>query len=102
MSNLIEIIKKISLGAIDSSMPSDVLYGIVTKENPIEITIEQKMVLTKEFLILTKNVVDYTVSITDGNTEKEITIHNSLKLGEKAILIRKKGGQDYIVIDRTQ
>ena len=100
MSDLINILKKISQGAEEASAPCNILYGKVTNENPVEITIEQKLVLTKEFLFLTKNVVDYKTYITEGNVKKEVILHNALKLGETAILIQKRGGQDYIVIDK--
>ena len=32
---------------------------------------------------------------------KPITIHNSLKVGEEVILLKQKGGQKYLVIDRV-
>lgn len=99
--SLINIIKKISQGAEESSAPCNILYGKVTKVDPnIEITLEQKLVLTKEFLILTKNVIDYKTFITDGNNKKEIVIHNALKVNDTVILVQKRGGQDYIVVDK--
>ena len=33
--------------------------------------------------------------------KKAILVHNGLKLGEEVILIRQKGGQEYIVLDRV-
>lgn len=33
--------------------------------------------------------------------QKEIIIHNSLKIGEKVILIRQKGGQKFLILDRV-
>lgn len=50
-----------------------------------------------------------TTSTTDFDTKhkhdikgrKRITIHNGLTLGERVILLRKQGGQDYIVLDRV-
>ncbi len=49
-----------------------------------------------------------TASTTDFDTKhkhdikgrKRITIHNGLTVGERVILLRKSGGQDYIVLDR--
>ena len=32
---------------------------------------------------------------------KEITIHNALQIGEEVILIKQKGGQKYLVLDRV-
>lgn len=37
----------------------------------------------------------------DIKGRKRITIHNGLTLGERVILLRKGGGQDYIVLDRV-
>lgn len=37
----------------------------------------------------------------DIKGRKRITVHNGLTLGERVILLRKQGGQDYIVIDRV-
>jgi hypothetical protein len=37
----------------------------------------------------------------DIKGRKRIKIHNGLTLGERVILLRKGGGQDYIVLDRV-
>ncbi len=37
----------------------------------------------------------------DIKGRKKIIIHNGLTLGERVILLRKRGGQDYIVLDRV-
>ena len=46
-----EIIKKMAVGANDANAPTSVLFGTVTGINPLEITVEQKLKLTKEFLV---------------------------------------------------
>ena len=63
MGSLGEVIKKMAVGANDANAPTSVLFGTVTSVNPLEITVEQKLKLTKEFLVLTKNVKDYTVDV---------------------------------------
>ena len=69
-SSLGEVIKKMAVGANDANAPTSVLFGTVTSVEPLEITVEQKLKLTEEFLVLTKNVKDYTVNVTmDWNTE---------------------------------
>ena len=71
-SSLGEIIKKMAVGANDANAPTSVLFGTVTSVNPLEITVEQKLKLTKEFLVLTKNVKDYTVDVSvDWETESK-------------------------------
>ena len=37
----------------------------------------------------------------DIKGRKRIIVHNGLTLGERVILLRKSGGQDYIVLDRV-
>jgi hypothetical protein len=85
--------------------------------------VEQKLILTPAQLVLTRNVTDFKTKVTiDWNTEnksggsgesafeshnhsivgtKEITVHNSLAVGDKVVLLQKKGGQKYLVIDRV-
>lgn len=71
MADLIETVKKIVQGVLNESSPCNVLFGTVTSANPLEITVEQKLKLTKEFLILTKNVVNYTTTATvEWNTNQ--------------------------------
>ena len=55
---------------MEASNPAGILFGTVTSIGPLEINVEQKMTLSQEFFILTKNVVDYTFNVTmDWNTE---------------------------------
>lgn len=122
-SSLGEVIKKMAVGANDASAPTSVLFGTVTSAEPLEITVEQKLKLTKEFLVLTKNVKDYTVDISvNCNTEteqlkieqedidlthnhkitgrKQITIHNALKIGDDVILLQQQRANNFIVLDK--
>lgn len=70
-SSLVEVIKKMAVGANDANAPTSVLFGTVTSVEPLEITVDQKLKLTERFLMLTKNVKDYKVDVTmDWNTEK--------------------------------
>jgi len=71
-SSLSEIIKKMAVGANNANAPTSVLFGTVTSISPLEITVEQKLKLTKEFLVLTKNVTDYTVDVSvEWDTESK-------------------------------
>lgn len=66
-SALVEIIKHIANEQNSASRPVNVLFGVVMSEEPdISVMIDQKRTLTKEFLILTRNVTDHTVDMTMG------------------------------------
>lgn len=107
MHNLIQIIKKAAVEAVEASNPARVMYGTVLTDSPLKIKVDQKFILTKEFLILTKNVKDYeteaTVNWTADNItgRKKIIIHNALKVGDKVMLLQEQGGQKYIVLDKV-
>ena len=121
-NEMIRIIKKAAIDAIEARKPVNVCYGKVTSINPLKIIVEQKFTLEKDQLVLCRNVTDYKTNITmnwtserawnyDGDTillthshdikgKKQITVHNGLVVGDKVILIRQQGGQKYIVLDR--
>ena len=116
-------IKKASTEAVEAGKPADYCFGKVTSVSPLQISVEQKMTLGAAQLVLTRNVTDYTTTITvDWLTEnksggsgdsaftshnhsvlgtKQITIHNGLKVDDKVVLLKQKGGQKYLVLDRV-
>lgn len=102
MHNLLQIIKKAAVEAVEASNPAKVMYGTVTAASPLAIKIDQRFTVTEDFLILTKNVRDYKVKISvNGGMEQDYTVRNALKTGDKVILLREQGGQKYIVIDKV-
>lgn len=126
--DMLDVIKYISHGVMTSSQLVNIFRGTVTSVSPLEITINQKVVLSMPFLILTNAVKDHDVDImvswetvnnthkhengndgkpTDEHTHnhmvwgrKRITIYNGLTMGEEVLLLRLQGGQDYVVLDR--
>ena len=112
--DLYNSIKAAAMKAVDASQPCDFLYGKVTSISPLKILVEQKMTLGSAQLVLTRNVTDYSVNINvDWNTEdanehdhkvmgvKKITIHNALQIGDIVVLLKKKGGQKYLILDKV-
>lgn len=66
--SLNESIKMIALNAMGSVQLTDVTFGQVTKVNPLEITVDQKNVLTESYIVLTNMVKDHTVDMTVSMT----------------------------------
>ena len=100
-TDLLNAVKKAAIDAVESSQPSDFCFGKVTGTSPLKISVEQKMVLGAAQLVLTKNVTDYKVHFTVDSEKKEMTIHNDLQTGDEVILLKQKGGQKYLVLDRV-
>ncbi len=123
--DLLKIIKKAAVEAVEASNPTAILFGKVIKTSPLNIMVEQKMTLTQEFLVLTKNVSDYTVEMeVNANTDNTdldvviegqtvslkhkhklpssmpVTIKSGLKVNDNVILMRIQGGQKYLVLDK--
>lgn len=59
-----ESMKMIALNLMGSMQLADVTFGEVTKVNPLEITIDQKNILTGNYIVLTNMVKDHTVDVT--------------------------------------
>lgn len=78
MSEFADVIKMLAAGVQDSSRPVNVLFGIVqTPEPDISVLVEQKKLLTKEFLVLTRNVTDYNVDMTVDHMTEDTDTENS-------------------------
>lgn len=138
--DLLILIKKAAMEAINASQPSDFYFGKVISTSPLKISVEQKMTLGSAQLVLTRNVTDFKTKVTvnwetedaltnhthkvsgsdsrgdsfsatsDGVNlkhshqivgKKEVTIHNGLQTGDEVILLKQKGGQKYLVLDRV-
>lgn len=123
-----DLMKTISAGVVNSMQLPEVYIGTVSSVNPLEIRHNQQNVIPSKFLTLTNAVKDHDVDITiswttednvhkhgNGNGgadtaevthkhgvkgRKRITIHNGLTKGEKVLLLRVQGGQNYVVVDR--
>lgn len=124
-NDLLSLIKKSAVDAVNASKPTSIVYGKVISRSPLKINVEQKMTLTAAQLVLTRNVTDHKTQMTIGNTQTyhwegteedpiqvdvghkhaigkiSVTIHNGLIVGDEVIMIQMQGGQKYIVLDRV-
>lgn len=78
--SLLRLIKKTALEAVENSKPVSVIYGTVECLDPLEVRINQKLLLSAEHFVATETL-------------------SSIKVGDKLALLRLQGGQKYIVLD---
>lgn len=127
INELVRAVKQAAVEAVKADGPMAVSFGTVTSASPLEITVDQKKILSEAQLILTDAVRDYTVEMTtmpEFHETEEISggagdaafashkhryqgrkkwkVHNALQMGEKVILLRCDGGQQYIVLGRWE
>ena len=106
MANLAQTFQKLAAQTYQAGEPSDFVFGTVISESPLKIQVDQKLILTEEFVVLTSNVMDYKVkacmyAIGGSEGEKQyITIYNGLKTGDEVIMLKNQGGQRYVVLDK--
>ena len=98
--DLLKLVKKAAVDAVDASKPSDISFGKVISASPLKIMLDQRLTLTAPMLILSRNVTEFKTDMTINGQKKTVTVHNALHSGDEVLMIRKPGGQSYIVIDR--
>lgn len=106
---------------------SDIVFGTVLKTSPLEVQLANDIVLTEEFLLLGKHIGKFklqgkaifkgsqnmtfhghsgsaSISKADIKFPKSekmyIEFDNSLEKGDKLMLIRLDGGQQYYILER--
>ncbi len=102
LPNMVEIIKMAAIDAVNDSKPTTVVFGSVLNTAPLAISIDQKLILKEAHLILTNNVKEHVVEMTDELMEKrKFIVHNGLAVGDSVIMIQLQGGQKYLVLDKV-
>lgn len=111
MANLVDMIKQVGLDAMQASAPVNILYGVVTKANPLEVNVDQRFTLTEDFLVVTERLTALTLDLnhshdySGGQTQNALTspvvVRKGLEVGDKVLLLRVQGGQQYVVLDRV-
>lgn len=82
MPELSELIKKAALDAVETEKPMAVIFGKITSVRPIRVRLEQGVEIDEAFLIKTESSVD------------------RIEIGNRVVLIRMQGGQQFLLIDR--
>ena len=62
-AELVRAVKKAAAEAVKAEKPAQVCFGNVISTQPLKISVEQKLTLTAEQLVLTKAVTDHWVDI---------------------------------------
>ena len=107
---MIDIIKKAGVDAVGANNPVNILFGEVQNVEDLKIKVDQKLILSKEFFVIPQSLTKYEIdlshshSYSNGSTSKElnkIVIREGLKQGDRVLLLRVQGGQQYVVLDKV-
>lgn len=101
-NDILLMIKKAALDVVNASKPVEILYGTVEVASPLAIRVNQNTLLQEIDLVLTRNVSNYSIQFSESTLgTSTLYLQNSLVQGEKVVLIKFQGGQDYLVLDRV-
>ena len=84
MPDLYQTMQQIARNAVEAEKPVEILYGTVQSVAPFQVKLSQKLTLGKAFL-----------AVRDGVTAQ------SFQIGDKLILFRMQGGQQYVILDKA-
>lgn len=102
MPNPVEVVKKAAVEAVEAGKPVHLVFGQVISTSPLKIQVDQKAIYTEKMLILTRNVTDYEICITEKQAGSNVLIHNALTVGDKVLMARVQKGKKFVVIDRVK
>jgi len=97
MTDLLSTVKQAAMAAIAASNPVTMMYGVVTNTNPLEVNVDQRFTLPADFLVVPESLTENKLVI-GGST---YIVREGLKVGDKLLLLRVQGGQQFIIIDRV-
>lgn len=95
-NDLLTLIKKAATEAVDAGKPTDIVFGKVISPSPIQVQLDQQIILGAAQLTVARLLQGYTVTL-EGVTK---TVIPALSAGERVILARVAGGQHYVILDR--
>lgn len=105
MPDMVQLVKKAAVEAVEAAKPVQFLFGQVISASPLKIQVDQKSIYTEKMLVLTRNVTEHEIDIsisaqsvvishghpvtdtyTGGGTAQEINHNHPIK-GRKKIKI---------------
>ncbi|SDJ76219.1 DUF2577 domain-containing protein [Paenibacillus naphthalenovorans] len=108
---MLNAIRQAALSAMEAGNPVAVMYGEVTKTNPLEVNVDQRFTLDADFLIVPESLTRLEIDLrhshimTSGTAEEALTqpivIRPGLQAGDHVVLLRMQGGQKYLILDKV-
>nr|WP_090586370.1 MULTISPECIES: DUF2577 domain-containing protein [unclassified Paenibacillus] len=98
MSQMLDVIKKASLGAVDAGQPVALLFGEVVSVSPLEVLVDERFRLPAESLLVPESLHRKELTVA-GQT---VAIRDGLAAGERLLLLRVQGGGQFVALDRVR
>ena len=124
---MVKVLQRAAVDAVRASKPTEVTHGKVVSTEPMQIMVDQKITLgelqldcgetMEEYMAETEleiEVIDLALTMEidgkivtakvkgSGKMIGKMKARRSLDVGDEVILIRKQGGQNYIMYDKVR
>ena len=105
-TKLVGAIKKAGVEANNAKAPVEVCYGTVQSLSPLSVLVDSKLLLGQPQLVMTRTAQGFsTASKSGGSGEASFASHShgisGISAGDKVLLLRMQGGQQYIILDKV-
>lgn len=84
MNELIRIMKRAAMEAVEEAKPTAVTFGSVSSVEPLKIRLKPKLTLDWDFFVVPEHLNDM-----------------KLAQGDRLLLLRVQGGQSYVVLGKV-
>ncbi|MNC10681.1 hypothetical protein D3C75_583480 [compost metagenome] len=104
---MLNAIRQAALTGMEAGKPAAIMFGEVVAGNPLQVNVDQRFTLDADFLILPESLtrLELDLSHTHGSSERGLTdpvvIRPGLQAGDKVILLRVQGGQQFLILDKV-
>ncbi|MFM9329181.1 DUF2577 domain-containing protein [Paenibacillus mesotrionivorans] len=104
---MLNAIRQAALTGMEAGKPMAVLFGEVISGNPLQVNVDQRFILDADFLIVPDSLtrLELDLSHTHGSGGQglatPVVIRPGLEAGDKVILLRVQGGQQFLIMDKV-
>jgi len=108
---MLNAIRQAALTAMEATGPVAVMFGTVTRADPLEVNVDQRFTLDADFLIVPESLTRLEIDMrhvhiapggtTDDALTEPVVIRPGLQAGDRVVLLRVQGGQKYLILDKV-
>ena len=106
---MLEELKKVVKQTEEANVPARFLFGEVKKLSPLTVLVDNRFYLSPPALVVLKEMYGHIVpghstevasNHSHGVMQFDSNIAEALKVGDKGVLLRNYGGQEYLILGR--
>lgn len=108
---MLQLIKQAAHEAIETGKPVALLFGTIINTNPLKVNVDQRFTLDPDFLLVPESLTRLELDLrhhhstgegtTDDGLTESIVIRPGLQAGDRVMLLRMQGGQQYLILDKV-